>query len=481
MRLAGFLIGLESEDIPFFMEESNIYIIKYIDIPKVLFKEDTLEYDIVKGYTNSNHNIYFIGCKYNKKAFSAQGFIVAKNNLVGDNLDTFETIVFSGNVVNTFYPPKIILDYEEGKKYDITDRMRSIYPKQWKDVEKEFKIEINDEEMDIKLYISMFQDLNPNKSTIGEVESKISITPKTPPSAKEVPRYFLYMLDFFRFINFRQNIEFDEIMLLNKVGTYTYSYEIHIFYEKKPYKYTRSHRDSIVFSDISDNFGSLFKEVVERRNNDIFDNLYIPKDDEHFKTVDFIEYLSCALSFEGEFERIFPPKSEVNSIFLNEKIYTLDLINRIREQVLDENKLNDDIKNKIVQGINEHKENMSTELSGKQLKKIENYIDNIIRTIEKLDYSLAEQFNLVIKSYGELSTNVKQYICDNYRIEEPNKENLGNIFAEMRNKIGHGTPIKMESKHIYVYLLARCMIYIMVLDKAHINKDTIFKIIKKIF
>lgn len=66
-------------------------------------------------------------------------------------------------------------------------------------------------------------------------------------------------------------------------------------------------------------------------------------------------------------------------------------------------------------------------------------------------------------------------------IELSDKANLGAIFAECRNKIGHGHPEPLESIHEYVFVLGRCLTYIMILQSAHIDHDRIASIINKLF
>ena len=59
--------------------------------------------------------------------------------------------------------------------------------------------------------------------------------------------------------------------------------------------------------------------------------------------------------------------------------------------------------------------------------------------------------------------------------------NLGAIFAEMRNEIGHGHPPKLEDIHAFTCQLARCMVYIMILEKNNVAFEKIEKIVQKIF
>ena len=59
--------------------------------------------------------------------------------------------------------------------------------------------------------------------------------------------------------------------------------------------------------------------------------------------------------------------------------------------------------------------------------------------------------------------------------------NLGQIFSKMRNEIGHGHPKDLDDIHAYTYQLARCMIYVMILDNTGISHDAIKRIIHKIF
>ena len=51
----------------------------------------------------------------------------------------------------------------------------------------------------------------------------------------------------------------------------------------------------------------------------------------------------------------------------------------------------------------------------------------------------------------------------------------------MRNEIGHGHQKDLEDIHAYTYQLARCMIYVMILDNTGISHDVIKRVIHKIF
>ena len=51
----------------------------------------------------------------------------------------------------------------------------------------------------------------------------------------------------------------------------------------------------------------------------------------------------------------------------------------------------------------------------------------------------------------------------------------------MRNSIGHGNPLKIKREHIAAYRMARCMIYVLILDSGKIDFEIIKKVILKLF
>lgn len=119
--------------------------------------------------------------------------------------------------------------------------------------------------------------------------------------------------------------------------------------------------------------------------------------------------------------------------------------------------------------------------SRKKKDKIGKYAKKILDDLDKIDFSLEEQFNNVLKKYTDILSDYKKMLAQRMKISLEGNINLGQIFSKMRNEIGHGHPKDLDDIHAYTYQLARCMIYVMILDNTGISHDAIKRIIHKIF
>lgn len=478
MKILGFLTGLEDEDIPFCMEDEAISLIQPISIPGMFIPEETIEYKTVKGYTTTGCSIIFLGCRYNKKIFVAQGYVINTGNLTGKYYETFDSLNFSGEAIDIFFPPKRSLYYEPLNGKNTENGMHIISAKPYNEISKNYNLCINSVPHKLKLSVNYVQNLKPYSRQIGEVKSNFIITPETAQSIENISDYYLYVLDFFRFVNYRNNIRFDKIELIKSNMVVC---NIYIFTRNINFNYTRTKFNSIVYEDISEQIDKLFTNIAIRREKNIFDNMYLPNSDEDFKSVDFIKYLSCALSFEGEFQRCCKSKFETNEVFNYTKSQFCNLISDFEKKVLDDNKILSEIKLEIDNAIIDYKEEQLKLLSKKKAKRIESYIDNFKNTLDKIDYTLEEKFNFMIKSYDKIFKKMITHICSKYNFKEPQNNNLGKIFSDMRNNIGHGNPTKIEEEHLLTFQLARCMIYVLILESSEINNEKILEILKKMF
>lgn len=70
--------------------------------------------------------------------------------------------------------------------------------------------------------------------------------------------------------------------------------------------YNNTERNLIIIDDCCENFGDLFKCVAQRRYQKIYDNSYIFQNGKESSQLTYEKFLSCALSFESEYARIYP-------------------------------------------------------------------------------------------------------------------------------------------------------------------------------
>lgn len=146
----------------------------------------------------------------------------------------------------------------------------------------------------------------------------------------------------------------------------------------------------------------------------------------------------------------------------------------------------DSLKEELLEYIKKRFESAAEELkeqqtSRKKKDKIVKYAKKLLDDLDKIDFSLEEQFNNVLKKYADILNDYKKMLAQRMKIRFEGNINLGQIFSKMRNEIGHGHPKDIEDIHAYTFQLARCMIYVMILDNTGISHDAIKRVIHKIF
>ena len=207
--------------------------------------------------------------------------------------------------------------------------------------------------------------------------------------------------------------------------------------------YSLSPMQVITFDDISNNFSQLFENICKRRESGIIDYLYIPLNNVEAISVDYSPFLSAALSFEGEYTRLFP----------NEKYEKDEMFSIIRDNVINY------IDSKGEEYIND---------SNKKLKKAQNAFKQIREQILYLDSTLEEKFNRAVKRYDEIigtfNKTIEKEVLDGKIIT-----NWGNYLSEMRNHIGHGNPQPIKREQMAVFRLTRCLIYVLILKESSVD------------
>ena len=243
--------------------------------------------------------------------------------------------------------------------------------------------------------------------------------------------------------------------------------------------------NTILTRDIGDKFGELFQYIAERRQRDTSDELFVPDNDTEYKELSHTSFLECALSFEGEYDRTQETKMETNAVFQQIKQLANEIVINESCKLADQDE-SDVLRGELLECIRKSFQSAAEELgeqqtSGKKKNKIIKYAKKLLDDLDKSDFSLEEQFNNVLKKYAGILNDYKKMLAQRMKISLEGKTNLGQIFSNMRNDIGHGHPKDLEDIHAYTYQLARCMIYVMILDNTGISHDAIKRIIHKIF
>ena len=105
----------------------------------------------------------------------------------------------------------------------------------------------------------------------------------------------------------------------------------------------------------------------------------------------------------------------------------------------------DSLKEELLEYIKKRFESAAEELkeqqtSRKKKDKIVKYAKKLLDDLDKIDFSLEEQFNNVLKKYADILNDYKKMLAQRMKIRFEGNINLGQIFSKMRNEIGHGHP-----------------------------------------
>lgn len=205
---------------------------------------------------------------------------------------------------------------------------------------------------------------------------------------------------------------------------------------------------AITYEDVEANFAKFLENILTRRSRKFEDNLFIPLDIKDSKVVTHSRFLDTALSFEGQYTKMFSNiKSSTNQIFAEIKQLVVENIEKSRQLYIGE------------------------DMSKKKSVKAESYFDKFIDAVEKIDSSLEEKFNDTLKRFSF----VKEELAPKIIKEEACLPiaNYGKEFSDMRNAIGHGFPPEIENKHVVLFRITRVLIYTLILSECGFTENKI--------
>ena len=484
--LEGYLSGLEENDIRFISENHENF--RVITDERYFFdiKSKRIEKDIVEGYLLNNRYFKMFGCIYNGKSLSCKGYVYSSHNNPPDSLSQFDRIMFTGKPIDVFSGGSagVMKRMDDGIEWERRAYVEE--PRYWNEINSRYSVKINGILCEVGIDYAIFYNRRWGKCEIGTCIPRFYIDLMESALIETIPECYLWVYDFMKFLSFRRNIKFDEINIYRRNEDKKYEKTGVVYFRTIDRgEYTNTDNNTILTRDIGDKFGDLFQYVAERRQRDTSDELFVPDNDRDYREVNHTSFLECALSFEGEYDRTQETKTETNTEFQQTKQLANDvvinescrLINQDESDALREELL-EYIKNGFQNGIQELKEQQT---SRKKKDRIAKYAKKILDDLSKLDFSLEEQFNNVLKNYFDVVNEYQESLALRMKIVLAENINLGQVFSKMRNEIGHGHPKDLEDIHAYTYQLARCMIYIMILDNVGISHDTIKSIINRIF
>lgn len=484
--LEGFLNGLEENEIRFISENHENFRIIVDEEHFLCLQHERIEKDIVEGYLFNNRNFKMFGCIYNGRSLSCKGYVYSSSNNPPDDLSQFDRIMFTGKPIDVFSGGSagVMKRMDDGIEWE--KRAHVEEPKYWNEINSRYSVKINGILCEVGIDYAIFYNRRWGKREIGTCIPRFYVDFKESALIETIPECYLWVYDFMKFLSFRRNIKFDEINIYRRNEDNKFEKTGVVYFRTIDRgEYTNTDDNTILTRDVGDKFGELFQYVAERRQRDTSDELFVPDNDREYREVNHTSFLECALSFEGEYDRTQETKTETNAEFQQIKQLANDVVINESCKLVDQDE-SDDLREELLEYIKNRFQSDAEELkeqqtSRKKKDKIVKYAKKLLDDLDKIDFSLEEQFNNVLKKYADILNDYKKMLALRMKISLEGNINLGQIFSKMRNEIGHGHPKHLEDIHVYTYQLARCMIYVMILDNTGISHDTIKRIVHKIF
>ena len=475
-------IKINRKNVPYHLIDDKVTLIPN-DTYSALFPSKIEEKEIIKGITTGNREVAFLNCRYSSNRLAYQILVISTSNTgLYEDISSFDRICFEGKPINVFAGPGRAYVSEDGD--DISKRMKSITPRNWDDLNVETNLKIKNREMKLSIDYSIWHNKKFIEPSMGEAIPRFCIEYNKTLSIKNIPAIYLQVYDFFSFLSFRRNIIFDKIYIQRKIdGKYATIAKVIVNSEVFG-DYDNTERNSIIIDDCREKFGDLFKCVVQRRSQKIYDNFYIPRNGKESSQLTYDKFLSCALSLESEYARLYPSKKDENEKFayiqglFQESADKMDILFSLAA----EGRISRDEFEKCFYGdVNSKLKKHFESMSKTKAKSYQSYYLKIADALSKIDYSLGEKYKNALNMHSDLVKPVIDRMSSANGVVFPSENDAGKIFAEFRNGIAHGNPPEIETIHCVLFEVARALIYIMILKNAELNDKSIKNIVKKLF
>lgn len=475
-------IRIDRKVIPYHLKDKTVHLIPN-NAYACLIPGDVREKEVIKGVTTGNREVAFVGCRYNDISLGYKALVISDCNTgLYSGITKFDRICFEGKPVNVFAGPGRAFISESG--FDISERMKSITPKKWEDINISSQVIINSDRINIGVNFSFWHNLKYAETSMGDAIPKFTLEFQRTVNIKRLPHVYLMVYDFFCFLNFCRNIYFDKITLQQKENDKFRTIATVYVNSENDDDYDRNEHNSIISQDCKFYLPELFKTVALRRNQKIYDNFYIPKNSKEASIVSYEKFLACALSLESEYNRLYPTKRKDNNLYADVyKVFekSADELETLFTAIK-ENKLTPEEFKEIYFGkVNNEYNSLKKSISKTKIRKMDGYFEKIKDALTKIDYSLAEKYKNALVNNWEYIQPVVDKMSRANKVEFPSASEAGKEFADFRNGIAHGNPQEIEPLHVVLYEVARALIYTMVLKKANADDDSIKTVINKLF
>ena len=405
------------------------------------------------GVTDTNKYILLLDCRIWNPQFigiSAQLQIMLHGYVLQDIKDDgYDRITFCSPALNVFYSPRKAWTPQIG----IEEKLPGLTMNPYSDSTQQTTINILDENIQCILGFEWSFNLRLEDCHALPVKTNFSMEFQERKTSADIGKYYLYLRDFLVFANFQSDILFDEIRLSRRGedGKFRKSGKVVIF-QADDITYDLKAQNTITYDDLSaTSFTALFKEIAEQRTLNQYNPYFIPSNRTESNVVDRAKWLVTASSFEGEFDKKYKDiKAEQSTEFQKAKSVLLSTIDRAVDD------------------------------SGVSLNNPKNkYLKSFRHLIEHFDTTIKEKYKFCEKHFSAEVVDIQKKHCRLTGV--PLDTDFSGKYAEARNRSAHGVIEPISNIDVVTFVLLRCFIYLLIMERADVPPVKMKEIIAKLF
>lgn len=405
------------------------------------------------GVTDTNKYILLLDCRvWNPQFITLSGKLqIALHGYILQDIkdDGYDQIKFCSPALNVFYSPRKAWTPQIG----VGKELPGLTLKSYSDSARQVAVNILEENIQCVLDFEQYFNLRLEDCYTLSVKTNFSMVFQERRSSLDLGKYYLYLRDFLAFVNFRNDIPFDEITLwclkndgrMHKSGTAVIFQSNDVTYDLKAY-------NTITYDDLDANsFAVLFREIAEQRTLDRYNPYYIPSNKAESNILDRAKWLVTASSFEGEFDKKYKDIKAKQSVEFKR---TKSLLLSVIDQTVDD--------------------------SGVSINNARNkYLKSFRHLIEHYDTTIKEKYKLCETLFAAEIADAKKKYCRQAGVAIDT--DFSEKYAEARNHAAHGVIEPIRDTDVVIFMLLRCFIYLLIMERASVPSVKMKEIITKLF
>lgn len=405
------------------------------------------------GVTDTNKYILLLDCRvWNPRFITLSGRIqIALHGYILQDIrdDGYDKIMFRSPALNVFYSPQKAWT----PQLDIEEEQPGLTMNPYSDCAQQFTINISKENIQCVLDFEWYFNLRLEDCHALSVKTNFSMVFQERKTSADLGKYYLYLRDFLAFIDFRNDIPFDDITLLRfgEDGKF-YKSGTAVIFQTNNTTYDLKAQNTITYDDLDANsFTALFREIAEQRTLNQYNPYFIPLSRAESNVVDRAKWLVTASSFEGEFDKKYKNiKAKQSEEFQKAKSLLLSAI----WQAVNDSGV----------GINNEKNK---------------YLNSFRHLIEHYDTTIKEKYKFCETHFAaEIEGIQKKYYL---RTGVSADTDFSEKYAEARNHSAHGVIEPIRDIDVVTFMILRCFIYLLIMERASVPSSKMKEIIAKLF